>query len=199
MWGAWMAVAPAFAGEGAALSHAELVDQATAQSKSAHTIEALADGRIRMNAPMQDLQADIGPHGLILRSVDEGGSAAFAQRVQAVGRENAMWLPLPAQVRHDGERAYALQGVLVQEFSANADGIRQDFILTAKPAGIGPLHLDLAFENASLHALPAVSGDPESKTPESALSPTLHDAIALHMADGRALHCHALHVTDADG
>jgi hypothetical protein len=82
-----------------------------------------------------------------------------------------MWLPLPAQVRHDGERAYALQGVLVQEFSANADGIRQDFILTAKPAGTGPLHLDLAFENASLQTLPAASDNPESRgsaqTPES--------------------------------
>ena len=150
MWGAWMAVAPALAGEGAALSHVDLVDQATAQSKSAHIVETLPDGRIRMNAPMQDLQAEIGPHGLILRSVDEGGSAAFSQRVQAVGRENAMWLPLPAQVQHDGERAYALQGVLVQEFSANADGIRQDFLLGEKPAGAGPLQLDLAFENASL-------------------------------------------------
>ena len=219
MWSAWIAVPPALAGEGTALSHADLVDQATAQSRPAQTIAALPDGRIRMNVPMQDLQAEIGPHGLLLRSVDEGGSAALAQRVQAVGRENAMWLPRPANVQHDRERVYARQGILTQEYSANADGIRQDFILGAKPAGAGPLQLDLAFENASLEALPAASSAPESRTakahgsaqtpesrrsaPEPALEPSalpnLHDVIALHMDDGRVLHYHALHVTDADG
>ncbi|WP_306524543.1 hypothetical protein [Dokdonella sp.] len=219
LWGAWIAVAPAWAGQGTALSHADLVDQATAQSKPAQAITALPDGRIRMSAPMQDLQAEIGPHGLLLRSVDEGGSAAFTQRVTAVGRKNAMWQPLPAKLQHDGERIYARQGILTQEYSANADGIRQDFILGTKPAGAGPLQLDLAFEHASLQALPVARGKAESRTPNShdlartpkarksasgptrkpGASPSLHDAIALRMADGRVLHYHALQVIDADG
>lgn len=70
---------------GAALTAQQISDQATAESKSLQVIERQPDGRVHMTAPMQAIEALIGPGGLELHSADAGGEAVFGWRLEAIG------------------------------------------------------------------------------------------------------------------
>ena len=167
-----------------ALEHAELVDRASAASRGLQHIERLPDGRVRLSVPMQDLEAVVGVQGNTLRSVDEAGNAAFGWAVQGVGRASSLVPPLPmGHVAIDGDVVAVHRPGLVEEFRVDADGLRQDFIVSTRPQGDGALVLDLAARDAVLSMLPGADGQ----------------AVALRLADGRELHYHQLYVTDADG
>ena len=166
------------------LTAREISDKASEASKAQQVIQWQADGSIRMTAPMQAMQAIISPSGLSLHSVGEGGDAAFGWRLTHLGRET--WLPPVSErgsVGRRGDVVALLRQNVIEEYSASADGIRQDFVVPYKPTGEGALTLELAVQGAGL----AVLGDDNDQ------------AIVVTMADGRELHYHALHVTDANG
>ena len=189
-----MAVAYAHAPQGTQLSAREVADKASAESKAQQLIQWQVDGSIRMTAPMQDMQAIISPHGITLHSVDEAGDAAFGWRLTQLGRETGL-VPVSERgsVGRRGDVVVLLRQEVIEEYRASAEGIRQDFVLPRKPVGDGALTLELAVQGAELAALDdGGSGDIARHT--------INDqAIGITMADGRELHYHALHVTDADG
>lgn len=168
---------------GRALDRETLVDRATAQSRSDQAVESLADGRIRVAVPLQRLVAEIGADGLRLRSTDDAGGAGFLQRLRSFGRAGERLAAVPGELQQEGDLVVLRHGQIVEEFSVSAAGLRQDFVLASGPLGEGLLQLDLAFDGAEVRSL---------ETPVTS-------AVQLRMADGRALHYHALQVTDALG
>jgi hypothetical protein len=70
----------------APLTARQVSEQASAASSSDQFIERRTDGTVRMNAPMQAMEAIIGPDGVRMSSVGMGGSEAFSWRLSGMGR-----------------------------------------------------------------------------------------------------------------
>ncbi|WP_176763939.1 Ig-like domain-containing protein [Aquimonas voraii] len=168
------------------MSMAEVADKASAESKAQQVIEHLPDGRVRMTAPMQDLEALIGLDGVAVRSTDEAGDAGFHWKVTGVGRGaslKAVPVIWPEALAVHGEIVQVRRPGVIEEFRADADGIRQDFVVPERPSGDGELVVEVAAEGAQISAVAQADGQ----------------AVKVQMADGRRLHYHQLHVTDARG
>lgn len=176
------ATAPAIATQGQSLTTREVSEKASAESKAQQVIEPHADGTMRMTAPMQDMEAIVGPNGVRVRSVDDAGSSAFGWKLVEMGRESAL---SPVQgagrVEREGDNVLMVHANIVESFSSNADGIQQVFSIPRKPEDDGTLKLELAADGALLEALADAS------------------AISLRMSDGRILHYRVPHAADANG
>ena len=140
-----------------------------------------SDG-IVLSADLQALEARIRPHGAQIRSLSKSeGGGEFALVPVSMGRLTAN-NPLPhcgaVKILENGSVAID-RGAVVESFSADADGIRQDFLLRQRPSGEGPLVLTLAAEGARLRQ----EGS----------------RLVLQLSEGRKLTYGSLHVTDAAG
>lgn len=169
--------------KGRPLTLQQITEQANVASKSRQFIERRSDGRVRMNAPMQAMEAIIGTEGISVHSINAGGSAAFGWRVSGLGRAQRVEPLADGSIAVDDDIVSLRHPNLIEQFSADGDGIRQDFVVANRPAGDGDLVLELAIDGARLETLPNRSDQ----------------AVVLRMADGRLLHYHALSVIDANG
>jgi len=110
----------------------------------------------KLQAIMQDLEAEATPEGLWLTSTaeeDSGMSNLFCVRAMALGRK---WIASPAVsnmrepgedgvrmtvlppagiVRTDSRSAIWLRPGLAEEYTVSTDGVRQDFIILERPSG----------------------------------------------------------------
>ena len=137
----------------------------------------------RLDCLMQDLQADVTMNGAIIRSTSESeGAGVFSIRAARGGREGLMReLPLKVDRVNASDNAVSIKRAhVVEEYTASCDGIRQDFIITGRPEGMGKLFVELAMEGAA----PVL---------------VMKDGIKVRLASGRELVYHALRVFDATG
>jgi hypothetical protein len=169
--------------EAAPLTARQVSDQASAASSSEQIVERRADGTVRMNAPMQAMEALISSDGVRLNSVGAGGSAGFTWRLSGIGRGHDVEAVSAGSIVTAGDVVSLQHPELIEQFSASSDGIRQDFLLPKRPSGLDELVLELTVRDASLLSL---SGGTAG-------------AVELRMADGRLLHYQALRVADAYG
>lgn len=139
-----------------------------------------ADG-IKLSSSMQKLDAYVRPEGVILRSLSEPGGGEFSVIPVSFGRRSGLSRVLDAGTvsSEDMELVKLHRSMLIEQFSANADGIRQDFVIVNKPHGQGPLILSLAVHGASAS---------EGRTD-----------ISLTLPSGRTFLYGKLETVDADG
>lgn len=137
---------------------------------------------IKLSSSLQKLDAYVGPEGATLRSLSESeGEGEFSVIPVSLGRRSGLSrVPDAGTVSSEDMKLVKLhRGTLIEQFSANADGIRQDFVIVNKPHGKGPLILSLAAHGVSIS---------EGRT-----------GISLTLPSGRIFLYGKLETVDADG
>ena len=77
----------------------------------------------------------------------------FRVRVASVGRVGTVWpLPETGTVSVAGQTVRFERAGLVEEYEVSMDGVRQDFVVTAKPAGGGEMEVRLTVAGARVEA-----------------------------------------------
>jgi hypothetical protein len=117
-------------------------------------------GTVRLHCAFQKLEGEATREGLWLESTVPGGAIAsgaatvparrFRVVADAVGREGGTVTALPRSGTASGDkfRARFARPGLAEEYSVSVDGVRQDFIVAASPAGPGDLCVELALSGA---------------------------------------------------
>lgn len=156
------------------------IKQGDAQGADRHRIELLSDGRARILAPMQTVEAVAAPDGITVTSANMDRPVSFAIHAAWLGRVAGTREPVePGQVVIDRNVARIVHANLREEFTTSIEGVRQDFIIPAAPGGEGELALELAISGAQLY--------------------TVDGNIAMSLPGGRELIYHCLLVTDSTG
>ena len=167
----------------AAIAWADLGAKATAQYSGAGlTIAATPSGAVQLRCAFQKLEGEVTAEGLWLNSTSAGGASRFRVVADALGRAGGAVTALPRSGAVSGDAATArfVRPGLVEEYSVSVDGVRQDFVVAAPPAGTGDLRVELALTGA--RAEPAAAG-----------------AQLVLDGSGRKLAYSRLRVTDATG
>jgi hypothetical protein len=140
-------------------------------------------GGAALRCVFQKLEGQVTAKGLWLSSTaDQVAGTPFRVVAQSVGRNGAETglLESIGQVEAQEGLARFVRPGLVEEYSVSAEGVRQDFIVSQRPAGKADLRVNLAVEGAAA---------------ESA-----GGGVRLVLAgSGRKLAYHRLNVTDALG
>ena len=142
------------------------------------------DTGYRLAAKMQALEAEVTPAGLTVTSLakTEGQGSFSIAPVALNGKTPASAAQQTVRTEADGS-VLLERGQVNERFTASADGIRQDFIISAAPeAAPSELVLGLAVQNASVSINEKNSG-----------------SVMLTLDSGRRLAYSRLHVTDAAG
>ena len=162
------------------LSMAEMLKPVNARSADRHRIENLGNGRARIPAPLQSIEAVAAPDGVSVTSTTKEKPGSFGLRAATLGRLNGTSeLIQPGIVSSDSSIARIIHSNLTEELTTGVEGVRQDFIIPAAPAGAGELTLELAVTGA-----------------ESRLDGA---AVAIALPGGRKLVYHRLLVSDSTG
>ena len=161
-----------------ALTQSEIIDQATSQSAATHVITKNKDGSVRIPSPMQDVIATLTAKGAHIYSDDEAGET-FALLVNGLGREDKLSKIQPGKITSDEKIARLFHNNLTEEFSTSSEGIRQDFVISQSPKGMGKLIVELDIEGATARL--------DNK------------GAMLTLKSGRELAYHNLMVADASG
>ncbi len=141
-------------------------------------------GGARLRAIMQRIEGEATAEGLWLSSTaeeDAGLVNRFRVRAVEMGRMGRMSQIAPTGlVQATKDAAVWLRPGLAEEYSVSSDGVRQDFVVAARPAGTGVLAVELEVAGATAQ--------------EAA-----HGVTLTLDATGRALAYHRLRVNDATG
>lgn len=137
------------------------------------------DGKgARLHCVFQRLDGEATPEGLWLTStVANQPSDRFRVMAEAVDQQA---LARQGSISLAGQTVRFTRGGLVEEYSLSMDGVRQDFIVTEKPAGTGELEVSLAVAGARVEA-------------------TSYGAQLALEKSGRKIAYSQLHVTDSKG
>ncbi len=125
--------------------------------------EAEPDGVLHAQNPGHGLSASFDRHGLQLsvqRHGSDGGRLTTRWRLDSVGRDGAVEkVPAGDALRRDGQRAEIVRaGLGLTEWFVNRpSGLEHGFTLDRRPAGAGPLRLDIAIEG-DLRPVPGADG-----------------------------------------
>lgn len=142
-------------------------------------VEASAHGA-RLICPIQDLEGWLSPNGLELRSVGDGEPGAGRMRTRVLARPGwSVVLPAGEVVVASGVARLIRPG-LIEEVTTSSAGIRQDWLVSERPPGDGPLSLSIAIDGAVITMV-------EDRR------------VDLTLAGGRQMTWHALDVRDAVG
>ena len=136
----------------------------------------------RLHCIFQRLDGEATTGGLWLAStVTNQTSDRFQVRAASVGRA-ATALPLAdtGTVRVDQQTVHFERAGLVEEYGVSLDGVKQDFVVTGKPAGVGELEVRLAVTGARVET-------------------TAYGAQLVLAHSGRKIDYSRLRVTDATG
>jgi hypothetical protein len=122
----------------------------------------------RLRCAVQKLEGHATGEGLWLISTADGGrDERFRLLSVRAGREltpataeapaftldqRALSLPATGSVIVDGAVARFIREGVIEEYSASADGVQQDFIVETKPSGAGQLRVDLELTGAKAQA-----------------------------------------------
>ena len=142
-------------------------------------ISASPDGA-ELSTIFQKLKGKVTPYGLRLLSTEEDGGALHLT-ARAFGRgSDREALSETGHVKITNEKVYFSRPGLAEEYSVDANGVRQDFVIANRPVGSGELTVELALEGA------------RAETSASGVQLTLDGS-------GRKLVYGRLQVTDAAG
>ena len=158
-----------------------MVEQAIATTTDGHQITEHGD-EIHLSCQLQALHGRLTSGGLVLESVGAAAGAGELQvHVTALGRrDNVTAVDALGQVSREGNVAVLTRPRLREEIRTHSGGIRQDFLVSTKPIGVGPLALELNFSGATIDQVSS-------------------DHIDLLLNGGRELVWHSLLVTDSQG
>ncbi len=109
----------------------------------------------RLRAAFQKLQAEATPEGLWIESTERPGSSGrFRVKASVIGRTggSAADVSLPALgiVHTARDSAVFVRPGLIEEYRVSLDGVRQDFIVSQRPAGRAELCLALEINGAQV-------------------------------------------------
>ena len=132
-----------------AIPWSELGARVAAQSKSGLAVAGTPTST-QVRCVYQRLEGTLTRAGLCLASTAEGELGQFCMKAVGVGRGDAAGALLAAhgQVESKPGRARWLRPGMLEEYSASLDGVRQEYLVTERPAGAQRLRLDLAVEGA---------------------------------------------------
>jgi len=150
-------------------------------------VTATSDGA-RLRCGFQKLEARATAEGLWLESTGLGGAGKLRLVAAALRREDgstagsqsSTTLPATGTVSVQHKLVRFTRPGLTEEYSVSVDGVRQDFVIAAPPAGAGDLRVELALSGARAEA--AAGG-----------------ARLRLEGSGRVLAYHCLRVEDATG
>ena len=108
----------------------------------------------RLHCTFQRLDGEVTPHGLgLISTITNQTSDQFQVRAVSVGRTaTALSLADTGAVNLNPTTVRFERTVLAEEYGVSMDGIRQDFIVTSKPPGVGPLTVGLEVAGARVQA-----------------------------------------------
>jgi len=138
----------------------------------------VTEGGARLRCAFQCLDGQATAEGLWLTSTaTKPPGDRFRVVATAVGRQT---LVAEGTVTVVGQTVRLTRAGLVEEYSVSMDGVRQDFVVPAKPAGDGELKVRLAVSGARVE-------------------PAAYGAQLVLEPSGRKIAYSRLHVTDANG
>jgi hypothetical protein len=134
-------------------------------------ITVTSDGA-RLRCGFQKLEARATPEGLWLESTAPGTAGKLRLTASAIGRAGlstlnpvkgrgphgvlhpqlSTLLPATGTVSVEDKLVRFTRPGLTEEYSVSADGVRQDFVIAAPPAGAGDLRVELALSGARAEA-----------------------------------------------
>ncbi len=113
-------------------------------------LAVIADGDGAMlTCVFQRLEGNATPAGLWLTSEAEG-QPRDRFRVVASAINGAV-LSEAGKVSIQGDRVQFVRPGLIEEYAVSVDGVRQDFVVPAKPEGAGTLRVELSVDGAEVH------------------------------------------------
>ncbi len=123
------------------------------------SITATTDGA-RLRCGFQRLEARATTEGLWLASTAPGAAGKVRVTASAIGRAGFSTLNAPPSTLLPATGTVSVTDKLVrftragvtEEYSVGVDGVRQDFIIAAPPAGAGDLRVELALSGARAEA-----------------------------------------------
>ena len=105
-----------------------------------------------------DLRTFFSSSGIrVLDRAAHGSGELLSMRLHAVGREGALVEVGPGEVSHEGTRVILQRDSLQEWYVNDPSGLEQGFTLSRRPAGSGPVLLELALSQAT--ASDAESGE----------------------------------------
>jgi hypothetical protein len=140
----------------AAIPFADIGAKATADYHGdALGIMATPDGA-RLRCGFQKLEGHATREGLWLESTEPGAAGKLRLTVTTLRREDhsnlnsqpATTLPATGTVLVEDKLVRFTRPGVTEEYSVSVDGVRQDFVIAAAPAGAGDLHVELALSGA---------------------------------------------------
>jgi hypothetical protein len=130
------------------------------QVESALGIEQQADGSFEINNPVQAVQAQVRASGtrFVSTATEKNQGGHFGLQLMSWGREDNLQVLESAQIYRQGDAVFHAhisvgpQQGIVEKFSNSGNGIRQDFIVPARPQGHGALQVQLGVDGATLRS-----------------------------------------------
>jgi hypothetical protein len=145
----------------AAIPFSDIGAKATVDYKGdALGITAASDGA-RLRCDFQKLEGYATTGGLWLESTEPGAAGKFRLVATTLRREGnstvhsqpAISLPATGTVSVEDKLVRFTRPGVTEEYSVSVDGVRQDFVIAAPPAGAGDLRLELALGGARAEAM----------------------------------------------
>ncbi len=116
-------------------------------------VSAKPDGA-HLRCDFQRLSADVTARGLSLVSTKAGARGEpFRVVARSLGRSMATPLEYSGRVEITSQMARFIRPGLTEEYSVGIDGLRQDFVIERRPAGDGPMRLELEVDGAKAEAM----------------------------------------------
>ncbi|MES2922756.1 MAG: choice-of-anchor D domain-containing protein [Verrucomicrobiota bacterium] len=173
--------APLADGSASSIPFSQLGAKATAESNGEGTGVRISPEGACLHTDFQKLAGRITREGLWLESTAKGGGG-LRLTARAIGRIDCFRhdLPKTGSVTVGEKTVTFSRPGLTEEYSVSVDGLRQDFIVTERPAGMGLLRVELALSGA------------RAETAADGAKMTFDDS-------GRELIYNRLHVIDAAG
>jgi hypothetical protein len=140
----------------APIAWGDLGAKATAQySGDGLAIATTPAGTVALRCAFQKLDGELTREGLWLNStVPNAPASRFRLMADGIGRAEAAMVALPqvGTTECADQQARFTRPGLTEEYSVSADGVRQDFVVDAAPAGSGDLRVELALTGAQAEA-----------------------------------------------
>lgn len=149
------------------------------QVPTAMSVQATAHGA-RIACPLQDIEGWLTQRGLEVRSVEDGEPGSVHMRAVVLGRDDSSISLQDGEVLVSEGIARLVRPGVIEEVTTSGDGIRQDWVVTERPSGRGPLSLGVSISGATISGLQ-------------------DQRLDLRLEGGRAMTWHALRVFDAGG
>jgi len=108
----------------------------------------------RLQCVFQRLNARVTRQGLWLASTADGARGEPLRVIaRTLGRERAETLPPTGDVKVMDRTVQFVRPGLREEYHVSVDGVQQDFVIEQRPAGTGPVRLELELDGAKAEAM----------------------------------------------